>query len=139
MDKNDGINIEEINDNIAQKGTKLGLTRKQIDIAVILADPSETRTITKLCSDEGVPRRTFYNWMGMENFVSFVNSLVDQYSDAELSKVWRSLIKKAQDGDVQAIKLYFEMKGKYREVKELKHTGFTIESIIDMFDNGEPK
>jgi hypothetical protein len=131
--------MSEDNDIFAQEGTKLGLTGKQIEIAQILADPSETRTIKAICEDNELPRRTFYNWMGKKEFVDFVNNLIDKYTDAELAGVWKALARKAKEGDSSSIKLFFEMKGKYREVKELKHSGFTLESIIDLVNNGESK
>lgn len=113
----------------AQTGTKLGLTGKQIEIAKILADPSDTRTITKMCEDENVPRRTFYNWMGRKEFVDFVNGLIEKYTDAELSKVWGALVRKAATGDTHAMKLFFELKGRYKQVTEVNHN----------FDNLSPE
>lgn len=108
-------------DNDAQRGTKLGLSGKQIEAAQILADPSETRTIKAICEDIGLPRRTFYNWVGRKEFVDFVNSLIDKYTDAELAAVWGALSRKARTGDTHAMKLFFEMKGKYKEIKEINH------------------
>jgi hypothetical protein len=114
-------NINESIDIDAKRGTKIGLTGKQIEMARILADPSETRTIKAMCEDEGVPRRTFYNWMNKPEFVEFVNSLVEKYTDAELAGIWGALSRKARSGDTAALKLFFEMKGKYREVTEVNH------------------
>lgn len=105
----------------AQRGTQLGLTHRQIEIAKILADPTETGTIKDICEREQLPRRTFYNWMGKKEFIDFINSLIDKYTDAELAGVWKALSLKARKGDIQAIKLFFEMKGKYKEVKEVNH------------------
>jgi hypothetical protein len=75
--------------------------------------------------------------MEKKSFVDYVNSLIDQYTDAELSRVWKALSLKAASGDTQAIKLFFEMKGKYREVKEINHNGFSLEGILDIFNNGD--
>jgi hypothetical protein len=125
--------VDKVEDNIidkdTQRGTQLGLTMKQIQIAQILADPSETRTIKKMCEDEGLPRRTFYNWVGRKEFIDFVNSLIEKYMDAELAGVWGALARKARTGDTHAMKLFFEMKGKYKDVKEVNHT----------FDNLSPE
>jgi acyl-CoA-binding protein len=68
-----------------------------------------------------LPRRTFYNWVGRKEFLEFVNSLVERNTDAELSKVWGALARKAGSGDTNAIKLFFEMKGKYKTVTEVNH------------------
>jgi hypothetical protein len=112
---------DESIDNESRLGTKLGLTGRQIKIAQILADPSETRTIKAMCEDEGVPRRTFYHWMEKKEFIDFVNSLIDKYMDAELASIWAALARKARTGDTHAIKLFFEMKGKYKSVTEVNH------------------
>ncbi|MEK3853436.1 phBC6A51 family helix-turn-helix protein [Cytobacillus sp. FSL H8-0458] len=111
-----------------QIGTKLGLNGKQIEVAQILADPSETRTIKAICEDIELPRRTFYNWVGKKEFVEFVNSLIDKYTDAELAGVWGALARKARTGDTHAMKLFFELKGKYKEVKEINHN---IDNLTD--------
>ncbi|WP_158553377.1 phBC6A51 family helix-turn-helix protein [Peribacillus saganii] len=112
----------------AQRGTKLGLTGKQIDIARILADPTETRTIKAICDDQGVPRRTFYNWYSKPEYKKYVDSLIDKYTDAELGGIWKALTRKAHSGDMAAIKLFMEMKGKYKEIKEIKHN---FENLTD--------
>jgi acyl-CoA-binding protein len=112
---------DESIDKDTQRGTQLGLTRKQIEIAQILADPSETRTIKAICESIELPRRTFYNWYGRKEFVDYVSSLVEKYTDAELSKVWGALARKAATGDTHAMKLFFEMKGKYKSVQEINH------------------
>jgi AcrR family transcriptional regulator len=115
---------EKYDENIdkdAQRGTEMGLTGKQIEVARILADPSETRTIKAICESIGLPRRTFYNWYGRKEFVDFVNSLVEKYTDAELSGVWGALARKAKTGDTHAMKLFFELKGKYKQIQEINH------------------
>ena len=44
------------------------------------------------------------------DFVALVNQLVAQYADAELAMVWKSLCKQIQAGNLQAIRLYFELR-----------------------------
>ncbi len=112
---------EESIDLDAQRGTQLGLSHRQVEMARILADPTETGTIKDICERVGLPRRTFYNWMDRKDFIDFVNSLIDKYTDAELAGVWKALSLKARGGDIQAIKLYFEMKGKYKHTQEINH------------------
>jgi acyl-CoA-binding protein len=114
-EKFDDIDID------AQRGTQIGLTGKQIEVAQILADPSETRTIKAICESISLPRRTFYNWVGRKEFIEFVNSLVEKYTDAELAKVWGALARKAATGDTHAMKLFFEMKGRYKQITEVNH------------------
>lgn len=105
-----------------QSDTKTTLKPEQLRMANLLADPNETGTIVELCKKADVPRRTFYRWMEKKYFTDYVDSLISTYTDAELGAVWKALVRKAAKGDIQAIKLFYEMKGKYKEVKEIQHT-----------------
>ena len=44
---------------------------------------------------------------------SHTENLINRYTDGEVGSVWKALLKKCKSGDIQAIKLYFELKGKY--------------------------
>lgn len=78
--------------------------------AELLANPDFSGTKEDIAREAGVSRATFYRWLRNPDFVALVNGLVSQYADAELSMVWKSLCKRIQDGDMQAIKLYFELR-----------------------------
>ncbi len=104
-----------------QKCTKSRLTKKQREAAEMLANPDVSCTKTRLCETVGVSRSVFYKWLKDSEFISYVNSLIDTYTDAELGSVWKALIHRCVVGDVQAIKLYFELKGKYKQ--QIEHSG----------------
>lgn len=97
------------------KADKTGMSRKQIKAAEKLANPDFDGTITQLCEEVGVARSTFYDWLGKEDFRAYVDSLIDRYTDSELSRVWKALMRQIDGGDIQAIKLYFELKGRYKQ------------------------
>lgn len=103
------------------KVNKSKLTPKQIELAYMLADPEcEHSTIGEMCEAVGIGRSTYYRyWVKNEGFISFVNELIEKNTNAELGPVWRSLIKKCISGDTQAIKLFFELKGKYKQQIDL--------------------
>jgi AcrR family transcriptional regulator len=60
--------------------------------------------------EAGVPPRTFYRWLKDKRYIDYINSKLDQYTDSELSEVWKALIMQCKRGNIQAIKLFFEMK-----------------------------
>lgn len=86
--------------------------------AEMLADPSIT-TDQEIIDSIDVSRGTFYRWKNDQEFIDLVNSKIDKYTDRETAKVWKALIKEAQKGDPRSVKLFFEMKGKYKDRKEI--------------------
>lgn len=98
---------------MAQNGTNINnqiLDVRMVAVAELLANPDFFGTKKDISEKTGVPLRTLYRWLRNPDFVAIVNSLVSQYADAELSMVWKALCKRIQDGDIQAIKLYFELR-----------------------------
>lgn len=93
------------------------LSPKQIQMAEMLANPeNEYATVSEMCRKINISRNTYYTkWLRDEAFISYVDELIARYTDAELASVWRALIKQCTAGNVNAIKLFFELKGKYRQ------------------------
>lgn len=93
------------------------LSTKQLQMAEMLANPeNECLTVTEMCRELGISRNTYYSrWLNDETFTNYVEKLIGRYTDAELAEVWRALIKQCKAGNVNAIKLFFELKGKYRQ------------------------
>lgn len=104
-----------------QNGTSTGLSKKQREVAEMLANPDVSANKTEIIKQVGVPRTTLYRWLKDPDFIKYVDSLIDSYTDAELSTVWKALIRRCICGDTQAIKLYFELKGKYKQ--QVEHSG----------------
>ncbi|MGN0451075.1 MAG: phBC6A51 family helix-turn-helix protein [Acutalibacteraceae bacterium] len=100
---------------------KTALSPKQKQMAEMLANPeNEHNTISAICEELGISRNTYYSiWLKDEKFMAYVNELVERYTDSELASVWRVLIDKCLEGNVNAIKLFFELKGKYKQKVEL--------------------
>lgn len=95
--------------NVTNSGNPIIDARMAI-AAELLANPDFSGTKEDIAREAGVTRQTLYRWLRNPDFVSLVNSLVLQYADAELAMVWKSLCKRIQDGDMQAIRLYFELR-----------------------------
>jgi len=79
-------------------------------MAQLLLNPEDRRTKTDKMKEVGVPQRTFYKWMKDKRFINYINSQITQYTDGELSEVWKALINQCKRGNIQAMKLFFEMK-----------------------------
>jgi len=86
--------------------------------AEMLADPT-IKTKKEIHESLPISEATLYSWLKEQEFIDMVNNKVDKYTDRELPEVWSALVKEAKSGNTNAIKLYFEMKNKYKDRKEL--------------------
>lgn len=84
-------------------------------LAEKMANLENRLSVTELCREMNISRTTFYKWQKSNDFTEYVNYLIDKYTDSELANVWKALIEKAESGSTEAIKMYFEMKGKYKQ------------------------
>ncbi len=107
---------------------KSGLNAKQRKMAEKLMDPSFKGTITSLCEEFNVARSTLYRWMEKSEFTDYLDALADKYANSELGTVWKALIKQCSKGDIQAIKLYFEL----RDAGRIDQKGAEVQIIDDI-------
>ena len=84
----------------------------------MVANP-EITTNKEIYESLDISEATFYRWKNEQEFIDMVNSKIDKYTDQALPDVWEALIKQAEKGNTRAIKLYFEMKNKYKQRVEL--------------------
>ena len=113
---------------MATKRNKPGLSAKQRQMAEKLMDPTFKGTITSLCAEFGVARSTLYRWMEKSEFTNYLDKLADKYANSELGTVWKALIKQCSKGDIQAIKLYFEL----RDAGRTDQKGAEVQIIDDL-------
>lgn len=106
-----------------RKGKEWRPHAKQIFVAQLLVNPDDKRTKEQKAQAAGITYKTLWEWMKDERFVGYLNAQIDKYTDAEVAEVWKALIRKCKQGDVSAIKLFFELKGMYQEKKKIEHTG----------------
>ena len=97
-----------------------GLNKKQSTVIPYLVNP-KYKTYGEVAAKAGVSERSIYNWLNDDRFVEVLNERLEKWTDAENARIWKSLVREASDGNVQAQKLYFEMKNKYRE--RVEHSG----------------
>lgn len=79
-------------------------------MAEMLVNPDDKRTKTEKIKAAGLSERSFYRWMNDERYISYVNSLMDKYTNAALPGAWKALIRQCNMGNIQAIKFLFELK-----------------------------
>lgn len=86
---------------------------KQIKMVELLLNPEDRRTKEKKCEEAGIAFSTLWRWMKDDNFVDYMNNQLDKYTNGELPEVWRALIAQCKRGNIQAIKLYMDLKRLY--------------------------
>ena len=100
---------------MTKDGVLKSLNCKQKSLAEILVNPEFDGTVSDACTQVGISRNTFYRWLRDPNFKGALEAAIDDYTDSELAHIWRSLITKAKSGSIEAMKLYLELKGKYKQ------------------------
>lgn len=86
-------------------------------MAELLLNPEDRRTKQEKCEEVGIAFSTLWKWMKDKRYVDYVNSQIEQYTNGELAEVWKALINQCKRGNIQAIKLFFEMKELHPDTK----------------------
>ncbi|MBR5223254.1 MAG: hypothetical protein IKV81_03720 [Clostridia bacterium] len=97
------------------KGMYPNLKPKQRKVAEALVDPEDDRTVSQLCKDFNISRTTFYNWQHDSEFMGYVECLVDNYTSSMIPKAWKQIGKKVDEGNMEAIRMLLEVKGKLQK------------------------
>jgi len=112
--------LTEVKQITLRKSTLEKLTEKQRVCAEAIANPEIENTITAACKHAGVDRSSYYNWMrDCPEFAEYLEYLIEKYTDGQLGPIYKSLCSKAVGGNVQAMKLYFEVKGRIKKEMDL--------------------
>lgn len=85
---------------------------------MLLVNSEFLGTVTELCKQAGISRSTYYRWLENPCYTKYLNDVIEKYTDAELAAVWKALLSQAKGGNVTAIKLYFDIKGKHRQITD---------------------
>lgn len=103
----------------------------------MLVNPEFNGTVTDICEAVGVARSTFYKWLKEPDYLAYIQEQIDSYTDSELAAVWKALVRECRLGNVQAIKLFFELKGKYTEHIKIENpfSSLTTEELKHLADS----
>lgn len=103
------------------KGIYPGLKPKQKKVAEALVDPDDVRNVSQLCKDFKISRTTFYNWQREQDFRGFVEFLVENYTTSIIPKAWKQIGKKVEKGEMDAIRMLLEVKGKLQNNPQISN------------------
>ena len=88
-------------------------------VADALTDISYDGTLEDICLQYGITAETLYTWLAEESFRQYMDLILNGKTFSAMTGVWKSLLNQCAEGNIQAIKLYFELKGKYKNEKSL--------------------
>jgi hypothetical protein len=100
------------------KDSTTGLTKAQLAIAAALNNTRDTRSDIKKIRDLGISPRMFSGWMHSKRFSDFLKDSAENLLENSTSDAHTALLRKVRSGDSAAIKLYFEMTGRYNPAQE---------------------
>ena len=95
-------------------------TAGQLRLIEWLALPKYDRqppNLAMLAAEIGVDERTLYRWQKLDGFTDEVNKLARQSIGKKLPEVYGALLREAEKGEFQHIKLLLELAGEYTETK----------------------
>jgi hypothetical protein len=77
----------------------------------LMANPNVDKRDSTLAKRIGVAPATIRNWKRRPDLTSEIETTVRDYSDQRLPEIWESLIQQAIEGDVNAARLIFQLRG----------------------------
>ena len=90
--------------------SKKALPKKKKAIAEGLLNHSQGG-LQELCELEGLDMAELCRLFADDEFTAYLHRLVEGYCRGSLASVWEALIARCREGDMKAIKLYFDLKG----------------------------
>ena len=123
--------MTELNKNVGMYPSVKGKKRK---VAEAVVEPEDERSITELCKDFKISRTTFYNWQRDSDFIGYVNYLTESFTTSIVPKAWKQISKKIDKGDMEAIRMLLEVKGKLQ-----KDTSINNNVVVFTGENEIPK
>ena len=99
-----------------------------------LTDISYDGTLEDICQSFNINTETLYTWLADENFRQYMDLILNGKTFSAMTGVWKSLLNQCAEGNIQAIKLYFELKGKYKNEKSLS-TAENKPAMIQIIDD----
>lgn len=105
------------------------MTKKQKLAADALTNIGYEGTLEDICLEFDIAKETLYGWLSDERFREYMDMVLNGRTFSAMTGVWKSLLDQCGEGNIQAIKLYFELKGKYRGEKTV--VSDTAIQIID--------
>ena len=83
------------------------VSRKQADVAYAMVRGG--KQISEILSEHGVSEEEFTEWVREGSFSEYAAALASGFAKADAPYIWNALICSAKEGNIQAMRLYFDI------------------------------
>lgn len=94
-----------------EEGPKL--SPEQVFAVSIITDPTNKKPLAAKLKQAGITYPQYRAWLKQEHFREYVTKLTEDMITEHIGDVHTRLTEKATNGDIQAIKLYYEITGRH--------------------------
>ena len=110
---------------MARKGEKKPLSPKQLKAIEMLMDIDNPLTNKEIAARLEIHESTLYDWKKDPEFLKALNEYAEEWIRASKYRVNKQLLKKIDQGDTSAIRLYYE------KIQELQQMG-TLKLVVNL-------
>jgi hypothetical protein len=108
------------------------LSPTQIATALVISNFADTRPFDSKLEAIGVTPTEYYAWLKSPNYRNFVGELADQALDNIRPEAMTAFAQLIRDGDVRALRMYFEMTGAFEDNNEtVKNLKLTLARVVE--------
>lgn len=94
------------------------LTPQQVMTIQILTDPTRPEPFKKRLAVAGINYNVFRNWMRNPNFAEAYKTIGETMVTDNINTVHNALVQKAERGDTNAMKLFYEVSGRHDPMRQ---------------------
>lgn len=108
--------MEETDICINNSSELYGVSERQADVAYAMVRCG--KPIAEIIEEYKITEEEFAGWVMDGRFSEYASALARGFAQADAPYVWSSLLDSAKEGNIQAIKLYFDIWSKLRAAQQ---------------------
>lgn len=102
------------------------LTPVQLAAVAVLVNPFDRRSTSKKLSELGIRESTLNGWMKSERFSSYFRERSEELFSDGIPIAHSALMDRVTSGDMKAIKLFYEVSGRYTGINKQENANVTL-------------
>lgn len=106
------------------------LTAQQVMVVQLVTDPTRPENLRKRLAIARINYTIYQNWMRNPKFAAAVRGVSERMIEDNISTVHTSLVKKAEQGDTGAMKLFYEVSGRHDPMKQQSLDLMTVVKLL---------